>query len=125
RITPDSDLPPPHAAEAPATHPPPPHAPPLVATSLVLGMRARGPADDVAFAGGAAITWRPDEIGLVASGSFSAASDVMAGAFSGAIRDDAFAIAAQVPIIPRARWWLLASAGAALHVVSLRGALAT
>ena len=136
RITPDSDLPPPRAEDAPATHPwlapaatatamPDRAGPRLLASSLELGMRARGPGADVALAGGAALAWRPDELGVAVSASFAAGADVMTDGFAGAIRDDAIAAVAQLPVLPRTRrLWLLAAAGAAVHVVALRGTLA-
>ncbi len=87
-------------------------------------MRAHGPTDDVALDGSVAAIWRPDALGAALAGSFAPSTDVMTASFAGSIRDDAVAVLARLP----ARWGrvgAIATAGAALHVITLHGTLAS
>jgi len=129
RVTPDSDLPPPHASDAPAVRaavpgPMPPRAADRFATSFAMGMRMRGPGDSLVLAAEAGVAWRPAALGVALVGAYAPGSDVMASGFSGTVHDDSLALLARQPLRWGPRTELVVLAGAALHDVRVRGTLA-
>ena len=126
RITPDTDLPVPLASEAPATHVAlASHvrtADPTLAASVGFGMRLGAPGSDVALDANATIVWRPDALGVALGGSYTPAEDVASTTFSGLVRDEAIIALARLPMSPRdGRVKLVALAGGAAHVITIRG----
>ncbi len=136
RVTPDLDLAPPHVAEAIEVRqraamiaPPPPPAiaaePPLLAIELLGGVRVGGPAGDAGGFGSTGILWRPDGLGVAFTGALAPRGDIRSSTFMGSIRDDSVAATARWSLPIADRLAVAASAGAALHFVSLDGTLAT
>ncbi len=128
RITPDTDLPVPLASEAPATHvtqsaPAPQPAPArTLAASLGFGMRLGAPGSNVALDANAMLVWRPDALGVAVGGSYTPAQDVTSSALTGLVRDDAIIALARLPFSPHdSRVKLVALAGGAAHVITVRG----
>src|SRR5207302_7035279 len=73
----------------------------------------------------AALAWRPDALGVAVVGAYAPGADVMAGGFAGTVHDDSLAVLARWPMRLGGRMELAVLAGAALHVVALRGTLAS
>ncbi|HUJ57567.1 MAG TPA: hypothetical protein VLX92_03730, partial [Kofleriaceae bacterium] len=131
RVTPDTDLPPPRADQAPALRaaaaavvaPAPMRG--ALALALGAGTRAGAPAASVAFDGNAAAIWRPDALGLALTGQYTPSHERTAGTFAGTASDEAVGLVARLPIalgVDRLR--VVAMAGGALHVITLRGTIA-
>ena len=112
----------PHVDRPPPPPPIVPRAPPVLAVGLGLGSRVRSAGADLAVEGSLTAIWRPRALGIAAIGSFAPAADVTAMGFAGHVRDSSAALVVRAP-------WAIsifeldALAGAALHVVQMRGAL--
>jgi hypothetical protein len=128
RVTPETDLPPPHASEAAAIRasvPPPPAstAASWLATSLGVGTRLRGPGTTVALAAEGAVVWRPASLGAMLAGTYAPGASVRSAGLSAGLDDNSIALLARQPVRLGPRTEIAALAGAALHVVELRGTL--
>jgi hypothetical protein len=98
-------------------------APPLLAVGLGLGSRVRTAGATLAVEGSLTLVWRPHELGLAATAAVAPSADVHAMGFTGSVRDSAAALVVRAPWAVASLVDLDASAGAALHLVQLRGAL--
>ncbi|MBS1123753.1 MAG: hypothetical protein H6Q90_5981 [Deltaproteobacteria bacterium] len=136
RITPDSNLPPPHPAEAAivrtqaarAERPvqvarleAPPPAPAVLGVELGAGMRIRGPGDPAAATATLAVILRPQALGVAVTAHLAPNSDVAAAGVMGRISDDSVAITARYGLVVAPGVTVAGSAGVAVHRVRLRG----
>jgi len=126
RVTPDSDLAPPHAEDAAAVRA---RSGAIDRTLLALdvdaGVRVNGPGAVAAPTGGLTVIWRPEALGVAASARFAPAADVATSAITGRISDESFAVAARYPRWVAPEIELAGSAAAAVHIVRLHGQVAT
>ncbi len=136
RVTPDLDLAPPRVAEAIAVRqraavaelPVLPHATPVPAAFALEvggGVRFGGPAAAAGAIGSAAFVWRPEQWGAAVTGMLASSGDVATSTFTGTIRDDSIALTARLPLPLGERLAAAAELGAAIHLVSLGGDLAS
>ncbi|HEY1558536.1 MAG TPA: hypothetical protein VGF94_27120 [Kofleriaceae bacterium] len=127
RVTPDTNLPPPRAEQAPAVRAAAAAAvEPVARRTLALGVgagtRAGEPAATLAFDGNATLVWRPDALGIALAGQYSPANERTTPAFAGNASDDAIALCARLPLELAGRELrIVVLAGGALHVETLRG----
>jgi hypothetical protein len=124
RVTPDVDQAPPHVEDAPAIRDTAVvRERPSLAASGTVGIRFGAPTTDL----GAlfALAWRPDRLGLAVAVGLGPTSDVVAPAFLGTVFDGALALIGRAPLEVARRIRVAPSAGLALHVIRLRGALDT
>ena len=127
RVTPDLDVPPPSADEAPAIRAAaaaeaPARLRQTFAVAVGLGAREHATAATAAFSADGAIVWRPDALGIAVAASYSPSVDVASSKFTGAASDDALAALARLPIpLGDGGARAIAQAGMALHAITLRG----
>jgi hypothetical protein len=131
RVTPDLDLPPPHASEAAAIRehaaaialPKPASAPHDDLLALELGAGARFGAVGATASEEAAlgIVVRPDGAGGVVSAIVVPSTSVTGAAFMGTVAETSLAASARLPLHLAARLSIAASAGIALHRIHLAG----
>jgi hypothetical protein len=124
RVTPDVDQPPPRAADAPAIRETiVVRETPFLAASALLGARVGAP--DTSISGQLAAIWRPESLGLELAGELAPASDLASSAFHGTVLDGATALLGRAPLRVAPKVRVAALAGAALHLIRLRGRLET
>lgn len=131
RITPDSNLPPPHPVEAAIVRARAAdaetavieiHAPrPRIALEVGAGARVRGPGDATTPAATIALLVRPNQLGLAVTAQLTPGSDVSGSGVMARISDEALALTVR-HVLPIASTVTFASSGGvALHRVRLRG----
>lgn len=114
RVSTDSDAAPPMVIVPPG--PPPP----MFAAGLGLGAWFAAPGTDRALAASLSLAWRPEGLGVAATGTIAPAARVTSPTFVGRVRD--IVVAAEVRnalALPPVR--ITPSAGMALHAVTLTG----
>jgi len=133
RVTPDLDLQPPSAIEAPAVRAraATPIVQPIVTPqSAVLaidvdgGARVRGPGTTLAPTAALSAIWRPQRLGLAVAVRLAPAADVREAMVVGRISDQSLAVLARLPLQAGPAITLAGTAGVALHLVELDGELA-
>jgi hypothetical protein len=119
-VEPDTRPPPERPPLVPPVVPP---SPPQFAVGLGLGSRVRTAGANLAVEGSLVVTWRPHELGLAAIAAVAPSADIAAMGFTGSVRDSAAAIVVRAPWTVTSSIDLDAFAGAAVHLIQLRGAL--
>ena len=125
RVTPDSDLAPPHAGDAAAVRARASAGRALLALDVDAGVRVRGAGAVAAPTGALAVIWRPDTLGLAVAARFAPSSDVATSAIMGRISDESLSACARYPYRVAPDIDLAGTAGAAVHMVWLHGQVAT
>ncbi|HEX4454746.1 MAG TPA: hypothetical protein VH143_27990 [Kofleriaceae bacterium] len=126
RVTPDTNLPPPHPEEArviraaAVASTPLPAAEPHVAIAVGLGVRVNAPAATIAPGASAMVIWRPDALGVAIAGAYAPSASLTTSTFMGTVSDDSLSVLARLPFAVR-RFRLSVMAGPALHITSLHG----
>ena len=126
RVTPDTNLPPPHPDEARAIRAaavvsaPRSLAEPRFAVAVGLGLHVNAPAATIAPAASAMLIWRPDSLGIAIAGAYSPAASLTTSTFTGTATDDSVSVLARLPFVVSS-FRLAVMAGPALHMTSLRG----
>jgi hypothetical protein len=125
RVTPDSNLPPPHPEEARAIRAAavtsnPQASEAHVAIAVGLGVRVNAPAATVAPSASGTVIWRPDALGVAIAGEYEPSASLTTSTFLGSISDESLSVLARLPFAVD-RFRLSVMAGPALHITSLRG----
>jgi hypothetical protein len=124
RVTPDVDQPPPRVEDAPAIRDiGAVRDTPLLAASAMFGVRLNAPDNDVG--GAIAVVWRPDRLGAALVAELAPSADIVEPTFTGTLLDGAVAVLGRMPLAVAPRIRVIPTAGLAIHLVRLHGALDT
>jgi len=126
RVTPDSDLAPPHAGDAAAVRARSAVVDrTLLALDVDAGVRFGGPVALAAPTGALTVIWRPDRLGAAVSARFAPSTDVETSSVMGRISDESLSALARYPRRVAPAIDVAGSAGLSLHVIRLHGQVAT
>ncbi|MDB4956928.1 MAG: hypothetical protein JWO36_4497 [Myxococcales bacterium] len=135
RVTPDVDLPPPHAVDAAAVRARAASEPRIAAPDVIrspkatlavdasFGVRLGAPAADAGIGGTFAATWLPDRLGVTLRVGLAPSAAIHATTFMGTISDDSITLAARLPLRVADHMVAIGTAGPSLHIVQLDGEL--